>query len=196
MLLNRPKNIDVARMVAEEYINANYTVKGNLTFENVNGIYIVNCDGNVEVKNAEIVKLTEGFEWGMVEGIFCCHDCNNLKSLKGSPKEVKGNFNCSYCKNLKSLEGGPKKVRGFICIYNSSLKTLEGAPKEVGGDFSCSYCINLTSLEGAPKKVVGSFYCYGCSKLKSLEGAPKRCKIYCDYINFIYYKKPKTNAIK
>ena len=37
-LLNRPKNLDVARMVAEEYIRANYTVKGNLTFENVRGV--------------------------------------------------------------------------------------------------------------------------------------------------------------
>ena len=61
MLLNRPKNIDVARIVAEEYINANYNIKDKLTFENVNGIYIINCDGDVEVKNKEIENLTEGF---------------------------------------------------------------------------------------------------------------------------------------
>ena len=181
MLLNRPKNIDVARMVAEEYINNNYIVKGNFSFEHVNGIYIVNCDGDVEVKNKEIEKLTEGFEWGVVEGIFCCHDCNNLKSLKGSPKKVKGNFNCSYCKNLKSLEGGAEKVRGFICIYNSSLKTLEGAPKYVGGTFNCTCCKNLKSLEGAPEYVGEMFDCSHCENLISLEGVPKRVRrIDCD----------------
>ena len=60
-LLNRPKNIDVASTTAEEYINANYTVKGNLTFENVRGVCIANCDGHAEVKNKKIVKLTDGF---------------------------------------------------------------------------------------------------------------------------------------
>lgn len=61
MLLNRPKNIDVARMVAEEYINANYNVKDKLTYENTDGVCMMNCTGDVEVKNKEIEKLTEGF---------------------------------------------------------------------------------------------------------------------------------------
>ena len=56
-LLNRPKNIDVTRMVAEEYINANYNHSSELTFENVNGVCIVNCDGSVYVKNKNIEKL-------------------------------------------------------------------------------------------------------------------------------------------
>lgn len=47
MLLNRSKNIDFARMVIEEYINTNYEICGNLTYENTNGIYIVNCDDNI-----------------------------------------------------------------------------------------------------------------------------------------------------
>ena len=84
-LLNRPKNIDVARMVAEEYIKANYIIKGELTFENVNGAYIVDCDGDVYIKNEEIEKLTEGFMWGKVDGRFSCDDCNNLTSLEGAP---------------------------------------------------------------------------------------------------------------
>lgn len=60
-LLNRPKNIDVASTTAEEYINTNYTIKGKLIFETINGTYIANCDGHVEVKNKKIVKLTDGF---------------------------------------------------------------------------------------------------------------------------------------
>ena len=58
-LLNRKKNIDVARLAAEEYINANYTIDGKLTFENVNGVYIVHCDRHVYVKNEKIVKKSE-----------------------------------------------------------------------------------------------------------------------------------------
>ena len=64
MLLNRPKNINIAEIAAREYINANYTIVGSLTFEKVNGIYIVNCDSDVGVKNVEIEKLTDGFEIG------------------------------------------------------------------------------------------------------------------------------------
>ena len=66
-LLNRPKKVDVVEIVAaaaEAYINDNYIVSGKLTFENVNGVWIANCDIGVVVKNAEIEKLTEGFEWG------------------------------------------------------------------------------------------------------------------------------------
>ena len=88
-LLNRPKNLDVANIAAEEYINTNYIIKGKLTFENVNGTYIANCDGHVEVKNKKIVKLTEGFEWGIVTGSFDCFECKNLESLEGAPKNSK-----------------------------------------------------------------------------------------------------------
>lgn len=61
MLLNRSKNIDFARMVIEEYINTNYEICGNLTYENTDGVCMMNCTGDVEVKNKEIEKLTEGF---------------------------------------------------------------------------------------------------------------------------------------
>lgn len=159
-LLNRPKNIDVVSIAAEEYINANYNIEGKLTFETVNGIYIVNCDGSVAIKNEAIEKLTDVFVWGEVKGDFYCPCCRNLKSLEGAPKEVGGIFNCSNCQNLKSLVG---------------------APKEVGLSFICSDCINLISLKGAPEKVGEYFYCYNCQNLTSLKGAPKKAKkIVCD----------------
>ena len=130
MLLNRPKNINaanVASAIAEEYIKSNYDISGNLTFENVSGMYTVNCDGDVEVKNKEIGKLTEGFVWG----------------------EVKGNFNCSCCKNLRTLEGAPEIVGGtFDCSWCEKLETLKGAPKEIGGTFNCTWCVNLNTLVG------------------------------------------------
>ena len=71
------------------------------------------------------------FQWGKVDGIFSCNECNSLKTLEGAPKEVTYDFTCTYC---------------------NSLKSLEGAPKEVGRRFDCSYCNSITSLKGALKK--------------------------------------------
>ena len=181
MLLNRPKNIDVARMVIEEYINANYIVNGKLTFENINGTHIVNCSGTVKVKNKKIEKLTDGFVWGVVGGDFDCSYCINLKSLEGAPEKVV-NFSCLECDNLKSLEGSPKEVRGFfVCTRCDGLESLEGMSKKIGRSLSCAHCKNLKSLKGAPKKVGMNFYCHGCENLKSLEGAPEKVRgdFYC-----------------
>ena len=177
-LLNRPKNIDVARMTqtaAEEYINANYNHSGELTFENVNGVCIVNCDSDVAVKNRKIIKLTDGFVWGKVKGAFYCVYCSNLISLEGAPKEVGGNFTCTRCTKIESLEGAPEYVGGsFNCFMCYNLISLKGAPKEVGGTFDCYGCNELESLEGAPKEVGGDFNCTYCVKLKSLEGVPEK----------------------
>ena len=179
MLLNRPKNIDVARMVAEEYINTNYWTDGKLTFKHVNGVWIVNCGGNVEIDNKKIEKLTEGFVWGIVKGYFTCEFCSNLKSLEGAPKEV-NDFYCCFCASLTSLEEAPEKVGElFDCSHCENLTSLKGAPKEVSGTFNCACCKNLKSLEGAPEYVGEMFDCSYCKNLTSLKGAPKRCKIYC-----------------
>ena len=61
--LNEFKNTDAAQLAAKEYINANYEIEGRLTFKDANGVCVVNCDGNVTVKNKEIEKLTDGFKW-------------------------------------------------------------------------------------------------------------------------------------
>ena len=75
-----------------DYINTNYKVKGKLTFENIDGVCIVNCDGDVEVKNKKIKKLTDGFKWGEVKGDFYCTDCTKLESLEGAPEYIGGEF--------------------------------------------------------------------------------------------------------
>ena len=182
MLLNRPKNIDVARLAAEEYINNNYIINGLLSFENVNGTCMVNCDSHVKVKNKDIEKLTDGFVWGKVRGIFDCGFCPNLKSLEGAPKEVDEDFYCYNCVNLTSLKGAPKEVGGtFSCVHCENLTSLKGAPKEVSGTFNCTCCKNLKSLEGAPEYVGEMFDCSYCKNLTSLKGVPKKVRrIDCD----------------
>ena len=108
---------DILLLKIKDYINNNYNISGNFTFENINEIYVVNCDGDVEVKNKKIIKLTDGFIWCEVKGDFDCSECNNLESLEGAPKKVGEDFDCSDCSNLESLEGAPEKVRdSFICI--------------------------------------------------------------------------------
>ena len=142
---------------------------------NKDGKFEVSVNGNVEVKNKNIISLTNGiFIWTNIKGNFICEYCTSLTSLEGAPKEVGGDFDCEYCTSLISLKGAPKKVGGdFSCFSCHSLTSLEGAPEVVGG-FDCAYCKLLTSLEGAPKKVSGGFYCNNCNSLISLKGAPKK----------------------
>jgi hypothetical protein len=141
---------------------------------NKDGKYVVDVDGNVDVKNFNIYTLTNDlFVFGKVGGYFSCTDCKNLTSLEGAPKEVGGGFFCTDI-NLTSLEGAPKEVGGgFFCSRCHNLISLKGAPEKVGLCFHCTECKNLTSLKGSPKKVGGNFYCTNCNNLTSLEGAPK-----------------------
>lgn len=73
---------------------------------------MVNCDGDVEVKNKDIEKLTDGFVWG----------------------EVRYRFDCSQCFKLKSLEGAPKACYNFYCGGTdiTSLKGIENMRCNVG----------------------------------------------------------------
>ena len=162
------KNTDITQPAVEEYINTNYEIKGKLTVEDINGVCIVNCDGDITVKNKGIEKLTDGFKWGKVKKLFNCSNCNNLKTLEGSPEEA-WDFYCASCRNLKSLEGGPKLIRSrFDCSNCNNLRSIEGAPRFVGGNFICSWCENLESLKGAPREINKTFNCDHCNSLKSL----------------------------
>ena len=96
--------------------------------------------------------------------------CNvKLKSLKGSPKEIK-EFTIWGCDSLTSLEGGPEKATIFTCYNCKSLTSLKGAPKEVENTFDCSNT-NIENLEGAPEKLL-NLLCTECSQLTSLKGCP------------------------
>ena len=169
--------------IIEKFIKDNYKVSGKLDIKESNNIYIVNCNGDVRIKNDKITQLTNGFfEWGEVKGYFSCSYCKSLTSLQGAPKKVGEDFDCRKCTSLKSLQGAPEKVgRSFYCSICTLLKDLTGAPEKVGRNFDCSYCESLTSLEGAPEKVGGSFDCDNCKSLTSLEGAPKEIgwSFYC-----------------
>ena len=59
---------------------------------------------------------------------FFCSDCELLKSLEGTPREIRGigGFNCSNCISLKSLKGAPEKVgSNFFCMGCGEKFTYE-----------------------------------------------------------------------
>jgi hypothetical protein len=68
-----------------------------------------------------------------VSGNFSCRD-NQLRTLKGSPREVGGDFSCRG-NQLRTLEGSPRKVDGCFYCYRNPLVSLEGAPEVIEGSF-------------------------------------------------------------
>ena len=144
----------------KEYNIKNYTINDDFT---------IDVDGDVDIYTMNPKEFPEYIQFGIVKGDFGCIR-NNLKSLKGAPREVGKSFYCSM-NELTSLEGAPEKVgEDFDCNHNN-LTSLEGAPKRVRRSFNCDHN-KLTSLEGAPKEIGRSFYC-SCNQLTTLEGAPK-----------------------
>ena len=162
------------KKVIEEWIKHNYFFTGKLF---ISDDLDVHCSGEVRIKNKSIESLTNGlFRWGMVSKVFCCTNCENLKSLEGAPEKVGRSFNCSGCKSLISLEGAPEEVGGnFLCYQCKSLIDLNGAPKKAGG-FNCGECENLKSLNYSYGEICGYFACDDCNNLKTLEGAPEKIK--------------------
>lgn len=167
----------------EKWIRNNYNIVGKLI---ISDDLVVNCSGDVTIKNRNMESLTNGlFRWGRIGRRFYCSHCA-IASLEGAPEEVGKSFDCSDCHNLKSLEGAPEEVGvHFWCNACEELETLKGAPEAIGGSFECSGCDKLTSLEGSPKRVAGYFNCSYCGGLTTLKGAPeavggclycKRCK--------------------
>lgn len=88
---------------------------------NDNGLYEVDCSKIVNVcpKRRNIEILTNDLFVFVNVNDFVLVGCTDLKTLKGSPKEVGGNFYCDGYINLTSLEGAPKKVgETFVCYPN------------------------------------------------------------------------------
>ena len=142
---------DAIKEMINNFLKDNYKGVCKISKKPINGKYIVDCNGDLIVKNKNITSLTNVyFEFGFVGRDFYCPFCTSLTSLKGAPEKVDGNFSCFDCKSLTSLES---------------------APKEVGENFDCSGCSSLTSLKGAPKEVGEAFYCVGCKTKFS----KKRC---------------------
>ena len=80
--------------------------------------YTINSQSEIDVKGGVDLQYSDfkelPYKFGTVTGYFDLEMCENLKSLKGSPRFVGGSFYCLGCKNLDSLEGCPKEVNGYF----------------------------------------------------------------------------------
>lgn len=160
--------------IIESFLKNNYTISGDVNIREENGIYIVDVDGDVDIKNYNLKKLTLPiFKFGRVEGSFDCSE-SDIESLEGCPAEVV-DLIASYCLRLKTLEGIPDSVPRIHIEGCTKITSLEGVPKKCGG-IVCNEC-PIKTLKGAPQECV-TFFCTNCNLLKDLTGAPKKCKLF------------------
>ena len=110
-----------------EFVDNLFNDRGIKFTKNSNGEYDINGNFDLFYFPELIVDGKLIIKFGKVSGKFSCHQCYNLTSLEGCPREVSGYFWCSDCFNLTSLEGNTK---------------------EVGGDFYCNGCDSLISICG------------------------------------------------
>ena len=109
--------------------------------------------GSKDDASRDMDRLPFNFE--SVTRDFSITNCNNLKSLEGSPQFVPGSFVCDAC-GLTTLKGAPRKVTKYFECDDNNLTSLEGAPEYVGTNFWAS-ANPFTSLEGAPEFIGGRF---------------------------------------
>ena len=167
-----------------EFIEANYELY-NIGHMNINDMfiihekpdsddkYLVDSKVSVHLKDSSLTTLEHDlFKWNTIMGEFTCTNCNKLKSLKGSPIDVRSDIQIRKCNSLESLEGFPKKCGYSIWIQdNNSLKSLNGICK-ARHSYEITNCNSLESLEGFPaNNTSGNLTLCGCG-LKSLKGAP------------------------
>jgi hypothetical protein len=89
------------------------------------GWWSVNSEGLVDIKGGflgdrEGLEDFLGIRFGKVSGHFYCDD-NQLRTLEGSPREVRGSFLC-YGNPLISLEGAPEVIKGYFCFKNTYFR--------------------------------------------------------------------------
>jgi hypothetical protein len=108
-------------LICEKYNIINYTINDDGS---------INVNGDVWLYDKELTELPLTFN--KVTGYFTC-SCNQLTSLKGSPRWVGGNFYCNG-NQLTSLEFSPDYVGGFFnCRWNRLTDNY--CDTEIGGYF-------------------------------------------------------------
>lgn len=105
----------------------------------------IEVQGNLSIVGNKIKTLI-GLPTKIVGGTFNCSG-NILINLNGSPRKV-GSLIASGCE-LKSLEGSPKEVKDDYIVSKNKLTNLKESPPKIGGKFDCS-SNKLTNLEFLP----------------------------------------------
>ena len=152
----------------------------------VSGVVTLVCKGNsfakvsldnlVNIKNPIIFGDIDLSDQGLVElpqmsnaimyGSFLCQN-NNLKSLKGIPRQVNGCVDCSN-NNIKSLRHMPKHIGDGFNFSHNEVDSLHYLSEDIQGDIDASYN-NLVDLSYCVSECHGRFNC-SYKKLVSLNG--------------------------
>lgn len=90
--------------------------------------------GNMTISHNKITTLKNS-PIEQVDGNFICSG-NKMENLIGSPKC--GSLYANFC-DLKSLVGSPEEIKTDFNVANNQLTTLEGGPKVVGKMYLCSF---------------------------------------------------------
>jgi hypothetical protein len=137
-----------------------------------------------------------------ITGGFWCHECPNLKSLKGIGKiSDRTSVYLGGCENLESIKDLNASILHILELCDcKKLKSLEGCPDEIIDGLDCDNCESLVDLKGAPNKVQ-DMHCNGCKNLKSLEGLPDKLdRLYLENCtslkNFEALKKHKDSNLR
>ena len=142
----------------------------------------VEVTGNIDLSYKNLKEIP--IQFGIIYGHFVCNH-NELKSLKGCPKEIHGSFDCSH-NQLINLKDGIKKIKGdFNCSHNQ-LISLEGCPEEIEHSFFCNNN-HINNLNYLPKKIKKTFD-FSKNKLNSIEELLKNENINLELL--IYFNNP------
>lgn len=145
---------------------------------------LINCNGNVIIKNEHIVDGKIPFKFGKVFGDFSYmpSDYTLLTSLENSPDFVGKSFTIHGSRNLKTLKYFPKDVNSFLLYSCILLKDLSGINiNTVKGDVVVINCSNITSLKGCPEIIGGNFNLHQMLNVKKLDYFPKEInKLFID----------------
>ena len=91
---------------------------------------------------------------------------DGIKSLEGSPTEVKGTFNIDF-NELTSLKYAPKIIGEVFSISSNPITSLEGSPEKIGGHFFCD-SLKIKNLKGCTPHIGGGLDCKNNNQLVSL----------------------------
>lgn len=119
------------------------------------GKNIVNIQGSLNASSLKLENLY-GINFGVISGDFMIND-NNIKNLKGGPREVKGTYNCQD-NPITSLEGIAQEIGRDLYISNTLIDSFEGIENPIiQGDLYCNG-IKFRTLAGLPKNLLGKIY--------------------------------------
>lgn len=167
------KNLGVGQnAIIKKWIEDNCRIIGNYT---INNNMEIDVDGDVYMHDYLESELPGYIQFNKVDGDFYLYG-NELKTLRGCPKEVGNDFGCSNSPKLETMKYCPKKVKYNIWCNNcTELKSLDGCPKTVQSLF-CDGCTGLTTLKGCPKTIKDTLNCSKCTGLTTIKDGPKTIK--------------------